>query len=375
MANWAEIRSRFPALAGRTYLNTATIGQMPESATGAVIAHLERRRERAGTDLPEWLSEMDGVRAKVAQLVSATPEDIGFVPSTSHALAILLNGIAWKPGDRVLTFENEFPNNTYAPALLKGQGVEFLEAPFAEVDRHLNERVRLVIVTAMNYVTGFRAPLAELRAKLDRFGSLLYVDATQGCGALHLDMERLQPDVLGVHGYKWMLSPTGAGFVYVRPQARAWLQPNVVGWRSHHRWQDFDNLHHGEPEFSTAAERYEGCMLAVPLLCAMEKSVELMLEIGPAQIEARVLELAELAGHKVEALGGTVAHGGTAILACRFEGREASALSRALGARGVVTSARHGYLRVSLHFYNNEEDVEVFAAELKGLLESRTAAG
>lgn len=358
MADWAEIRSRFPALEGRTFLNSATIGQMPHAASEAIREHLLRRDRLAGADLVSWFDDLDRLRGKIGQLIHASADDIAFVPSTSHALSILLHGIDWKKGDRVVTLEDEFPNNSYAPALLERLGVELVEAPRDRLAESLDGRVRLVLASAMSYLDGYRFPWASVRETLDKNGTLLYLDGTQGCGVLHLDMQEIRPDVLGVHGYKWMLSPTGAGFVYVKPEVRKWLEPTVVGWRSHHSWRDFGNLHHGMPEWSSTAQRYEGCMQPVALLAAMEASVDLFLEIGPAAIEARALELATKVREVVEKVGGGVAHPGSPIAACRFPGLDAGELAKRLEGRNVLTSARKGNLRVSLHLYNDESDVE-----------------
>jgi selenocysteine lyase/cysteine desulfurase len=363
--DWTAVRNHFPSLEGKIYLNTATMGQLPRATTDALIGHLQRRDANACADFLEWFSDLERIRGKVARLIHAQSDDIAFVPSTSHALSILLHGIDWKPGDRILTFENEFPNNTYAPQLLTRKGVEFREIPLAEVDAHLDDRVRLVIVSALNYVTGQRAPLQDLRAKLDRVGALLYVDATQGCGGLHLNVTDFQPDVMGVHGYKWLLSPTGAGFVYVRESVRQWLEPDVIGWRSHHTWQDVNNLHHGMPEFSSTAHRYEGYFPPMPLLYALEQSVDLFLAIGQQKIEARILAVAGLLRTELQALGAHVANDNTPILACRFPHRDSGQLARDLIERNIQVSARHGYLRVSAHLYNDEQDVAAIAHALR----------
>lgn len=358
VVNWEEIRSLFPSLATKTFLNSATMGQLPQSATDAVLAHLQRRDITAAVDAPKWFDDLDGLRAKIGRLVNATANDIAFIPSTTHGLAIALNGIDWQPGDRVITLSSEFPNNTYAPSLLTRKGVEFIETPIEEFASHVNGRTRLVMVSALNYVTGFRAPLKEMRRLCP--GALFYVDATQGCGAIEFDVQDLDIDMLSVHGYKWMLSPTGAGFLYVKPTVRQWLEPNVVGWRSHHNWRDWSNLHHGMPEFSTAAERYEGYFPAMPLYYAMEQSVDLFLQLGAATIETRVLDLANQLRQRVEALGGTVEHSNSPILACRFPRIDSNRLAARLQERNIIVSARHGLLRVSVHLYNNESDLEIF---------------
>lgn len=358
--NWAAIRAEFPALATKTFLNSATMGQLPRAASEAVLAHLQRRDHNAAVDAPKWFDDLDRLRAKLGQLVNAASTDIAFIPSTAHGLSIALNGIDWQPGDRIVTLDPEFPNNTYAPSLLTRRGVEFLEVPLNEFAQAINDRTRLVIASALNYVTGMRAPLREMRRMAPN--ALFYVDATQGCGALRFDVQALGIDMLAVHGYKWMLSPTGAGFLYVKPEVRQWLEPNVIGWRSHHNWRDWANLHHGTPVFSEDAERYEGYFPAMPLLYAMEASVDLFLSLGTEAIEQRVLHLAALLREKVQQLGGTIAHDNSPIVCCRFEGIDSSALAAKLIERKLIVSARHGWLRVSVHLYNNEADLDLFAS-------------
>ena len=92
---------------------------------------------------------------------------------------------------------------------------------------------------------------------------LLYLDGTQSLGALQFDVSRIRPDLFAVDAYKWLLSPNGAGFMYVSPELRERLAPAVIGWRSHRDWRNHENLHHGAPEFAAEAEKYEGGMLPV----------------------------------------------------------------------------------------------------------------
>jgi selenocysteine lyase/cysteine desulfurase len=174
--------------------------------------------------------------------------------------------------------------------------------------------------------------------------------------------------MFAVHGYKWLLSPNGAGFFYIAPQLRERLQPNVVGWRSHRDWRNVDNLHHGAPQFPSTAEKYEGGSVSFALLCAMEASVDLILEIGGEAIEQRVLELAATARGMLRELGASVADNASPIVGARFENRDVSALARALKEQRVLVAARRGHLRVSPHLYNNEQDLEVLQRELRALL-------
>jgi selenocysteine lyase/cysteine desulfurase len=236
--------------------------------------------------------------------------------------------------------------------------VKLIQSPWPELLQQIGPRTRLVAVSLMSYVDGFLAPVDQIAEACRRTGALFYVDGTQGIGALQFDFANLQPDVLAVDTYKWMLTPNGISFFAVSPRLRAQMQPLTVGWRSDRDWRNVANLHHGAPRFVEAAEKYEGGMLPTMQLYALDAVVEMMLEIGPAAIETRILELAAQSRSILERHGGVVAHPDSPIQAAAFEGKDAPALAAALKERGILASARHGRLRVSTHFYNDESDLQ-----------------
>jgi cysteine desulfurase/selenocysteine lyase len=374
--DWAKVRAEFPSLQFWAFLNTATFGQLPRRATEAVNRHFAHRDIFACADFVDWYADVDRLRELIGRLIHALPADIAFIPTTSYALSLLVGRIDWQPGDRIVTLTDEFPNQTYYPALLASRGVEFVETPWERFYESVNDRTRLVAISAMSYVTGCRPPLVEIGKFLRDREVLFYLDGTQGCGALEFDMSEIRPDVFAVHGYKWLLAPNGAGFMYVAPEMRPRLAPYVVGWRSDRNWRDVDHLRHGAPEFGDTAEKYEGGMLAHSLLYAMEESIWMMLEIGPEEIERRVLSLAATARRALTELGGEIGEGplfDSPILSARFDGCDASEVAGRLKARRVLVSARQGRLRVSTHFYNNENDIDRLAEELKRILRSRQA--
>lgn len=355
---WEQIRREFPALEHWTFLNSATFGQLPRRAVEAVTRHFEHRDETACADFLTWFDDHDRLRGKLAQMFGARVEDVAFIPNAATALALLGAGIDWRPGDEIITLENEFPNQIYAPAHLARRGVVVREAPFARVFELLNDRTRLVALSTVNYSTGFRAPLEELCRECARRGVITFLDGTQSAGALRFDFAALAPDMFAVNAYKWMLAPNGAGFMLVHPRLREWLNPLTIGWRSHHDWRNVDHLHHGAPEFKTSAEKYEGGMLPSSALYALEASVDLMLELTPEAIEQRVLELAAHARQVlIQAGAEPLPFHDSPVIAAALPGRDASGVARALKQHRVLVSARHNRLRVSTHFYNNHQDL------------------
>jgi cysteine desulfurase/selenocysteine lyase len=362
---WSYVRAQFPALRNWTYLNTATFGQLPERGVDAVNRHFTRRDQLACKDFISWFDDMDHIRGLVARLIHCLPTDIAFITNASVAISQLLGGMEWHTGDQIVTLEHEFPNQYYYPAQLHRFGVELIETPFERFYDAITPRTRLVILSMVNYSTGFRAPLAEIAAYLRARNILFYVDGTQGLGALQFDCAKIQPDMLAVNAYKWLCSPNGASFMYVSPPLRERLAPSVIGWRSDANWRSVAELNHGAPNFVEAAEKYEGGMLAFPSLYAMAETISMMLELGPAQVEARVLQLVGCARQMLESAGGQVAYPDSPILAARFPDRSAEAIVETLSARRILAAARHGHLRISPHFYNNEEDLRLVGEALQ----------
>jgi cysteine desulfurase / selenocysteine lyase len=358
--DWHKIRREFPALENRVYLNTATFGQLPRRATEAVAKHWQHRDELACTDFLSWYDDADRLRASIAKLVGATADDIAFVASAAAALGMVLAALDLKPEENIVTLQDEFPNYLYLP--------QMREVPWERLYESIDRNTRLVAISEVNYATGFRPPLDELSKFTRERGIVLFVDGTQSLGALTIDLQKLNIDIYAAHAYKWLISPPGSAFMAVLEPIRSTLRSIMVGWRSHKTWRDVDNLHHGVPEFSASAEKYEGGGLPFALLYALEQSVEIMLEIGPDVIEQRVMQLAKSTRDRMRELGAEVAENGSQIVAAKFPGRDPSYLARELTKRSVNVAARHGFLRISPHFYNDNNDLEQLCEAIKPLI-------
>lgn len=371
--DWQGVRGEFPALAECAWLNTATFGQVPRRAQAAVARYFEHTNRLAGRDFLQWFDVLDALRAEVASLFAAQPADVAFIPHTAFALSMLVSGIDWAEGDEVVTFDKEFPNQIYAAALLAERGVRLVRAGIDEWEAALNERTRLVALSQTNYATGRDAPVEEITAKARSWGAFVYVDGTQTAGARHFDFSACEPDLYAVNAYKWMNSPPGAGYMLVPERTRKWLRPSVVGWRSDRNWRNVNHLHDGDPSFAETAERYEGGMLPFMNLYAMRESIGLLTELGVKAVEERVLRLANLVRNELRAVGASpLGEGNTTayghIVAARLPGVDPGEVARAMEEANVLISARSGFLRVAPHYFNNESDIERFAAVLRKAL-------
>jgi cysteine desulfurase/selenocysteine lyase len=370
MPDWRAVREEFPALRKWTYLNSATYGQLPTRTTEAVADHFRRRDEMACADFLSWFDDADAIRASIATLINASPHDIAFFTHAAGPVSLVAKSIDFEPGDRILTLEHEFPNHLYLAQTFPGVIADIV--PYSRFFDALSPRTRLVLLSTVNYTSGLRPDLQKIAAACRANGTLLSIDGTQSIGALRFDFAAVQPDIFLADGYKWFLSPNGAAFACIHPALRKRLQPNTIGWRSDKRWREVNNLNHGAPEFKSDAERYEGGILPFPAIYGMGASVGLFLELGPAAIEHRVLELAAHLRSELRNLGAHLLADDdpayiSPIVAARWPGLDPGELTLKLKDRRILTAARHGNLRVSTHFYNNEEDISHLCSVLKEL--------
>lgn len=374
--DWQAVRAQFPALSESVWLNTATFGQVPLRAQQAIQRHYEERNRMGARWFLRWFEEADAARADIAGLFGVDAEDFAYIPNANHALSLLVNAIDWRPGDEILSFENEFPNQTYAVALVAHHGVKLRVVKLSEWQEALTDQTRLVSVSQTNYATGEEAPVDAMNVALRRHPALLYVDGTQTAGARKLLFPEGLPDLYAVNGYKWMNSPPGAAFALIPAYTRAWLRPQTIGWRSDRNWRNVSLLSQGMPEFADSADRYEGGMLPIENIAAMRESALLVREIGIDVVEERVMALAAQIREVLTKVDATfigsesgVSLATSHIVSAKLpEPFSAETVVQELDAKGVQVSARHGYLRVSAHYYNNEQDIERFASVLRSAL-------
>ncbi|MFN7135713.1 MAG: aminotransferase class V-fold PLP-dependent enzyme, partial [Myxococcales bacterium] len=288
-------RSLFPTLAARAYLNHAAVSP-PSIAVQEAVRTLLADYARRGVDaFATWIEQRHRLRGKLARLVNARPEDLGFAQSTTRALSDVALCFPWRRGDRLLVFEGEFPANVtpwQRAAELFGLELRMLPvAPFASdadealaaVERELREGVRLVAVSLVQFQTGLRMPVEALGRLCARHGAQLCVDGVQAVGAVPVDVAAMGIDYLACGAHKWLMGLEGAAFLYVRPERIAALRPVVAGWLSHEDGLGFllrgpDLLRYDRP-VRKRADFIESGNLSGASFAALEASVDLLLQL------------------------------------------------------------------------------------------------
>jgi cysteine desulfurase/selenocysteine lyase len=366
----AEVRAaEFPWTEGTVYLNTASIGPLPERTRLALEEFNARRATPYKLPDRDLFGMLAQSRRLAARLIGASPEEIGLTINTGFGLGVAARGIPLEPGDVVLVSDKEFPANVYPWLLLSDSGVKTELVPTTAegwpdearlLERLSDPRVRVLAVSLVQFSNGYQVDLEQLSRATRATGTWLVVDAIQGVGQIPLDVSRVQVDVLSCGGQKWLLSPWGSGFVYVRRELITSLSPSITGWLAFEGTDDLSELTRYEETLRADGRRFELMTLPYQDFAGFNASVELLLEVGIDRIREHlatlhrpVLEWADRTGTRIASPRDRHCSG----IVCIVPEGVADAHRRLKAAR-IITTIREGAIRMSPHLYNTVEEME-----------------
>jgi cysteine desulfurase / selenocysteine lyase len=363
-------RALFPVCEQYAYLNNAAVSPPSLLAARAAAAWFDDAVRHGVVHGDAWNQRTEEVRGLSARLLGASPGEIAFVRSTSHGLGLVAEGLDWKPGDEVaVCAELEYPSNVYVWQHLHSKGV--VVRPIEPVRggvtveaaaRAIGPRTRLLSASSVQYATGHRTDLGALGKLCRERGVLFCVDGIQSVGASAIDVHRDHIDFLAADSHKWLLGINGIGFLYVGEAVIDRLRPVLVGWKS---TADAWNFDRATFELRRDAAKLEEGSLAYTNLYAMGAAIELLLEVGLPAIEDRIAGLLERLERRLVAAGCDVSPGAderAGILTfAPAAGRDPAVLAEKLAGASVCVSLRRARVRVSPHFYNNEQDIDALA--------------
>lgn len=371
--DWSAMRRQMPVSDRWAYLDHAAVAPISAPARDAIAAWANQSSCQGGVAWLQWARDIEKTRRLAAGLVGSAPDEIALVPNTTSGISLVAEGYPWQPGDNVVTLSDEFPSNAYPWLNLAARGVEVRRVPVPaarvqlnSLDEACDSRTRIVAVSWVGYVSGWRNDPAALAELAHRRGALLMLDAIQALGVFPLDVQAAGVDFLAADGHKWLLGPEGAGILYVRREHLNLLRPLGVGWNSVVHAHDYARI---EPDWKPSAARYEGGSCNMPGLLALGASLALLAEYGPSATAQRVVELTDEACRRLARLGArfftdrTPGHT-SGIVSFDLPRRDAAAVRKHCQEQGVVLRLRSGWLRISPHAYNNDDDLDRLMAAL-----------
>jgi cysteine desulfurase/selenocysteine lyase len=365
----AEARDLFPITQSHAFLNHAAVAPFSRPVAEAMQHNIAWRLNLGAMgSIPEEDRPTTHARRSAARLIGADEAEICLTRNTSHGLNIVAAGLPWRSGDNLVTAETEFPANVYPWKNLERKGVTVRFAPAREnriladeVAALMDDRTRLVAISFVEFVTGFRNDLAALAGLCRERGALLCVDGIQGVGALPLDVGQVPLDFLAVGGPKWLMGPIGTGFFFIRRQHIPALDPAMAGWIG---TTDTDEYFRYDVPWRDDARRFEEGSLNTIGAAGLDVAIKLLLSVGLDTIEHRIMALTDQLVEGLKGRGYQVVtpvvyrHERSGIVSFQHGQYDAAQLERRLTEARVVVSRRGKFIRVSPHFYNTEDDID-----------------
>ena len=358
-----------------TYLNLAGQSPMPKVSIRAVQAALEAKKYPHQKPDSTFYEVPNRIRASIAKLIGAKPEEIALTSGASAGVAAVAYALTWNPGDEVITAKGEFPlqYTTWKP-MEEREGLKLkIVSPrerFITADdliAALTPRTRVVSVSMVRYDDGSLLDAARVAEACHKQSALLLLDASQCCGAIPMDVNQLGADFIVSAGYKWLLSPFGTGFFWVKSEHLAMVRPEPFYWMALMGSHDFAALNFEDPKPAANAKRWDSPEWASYFnfnLAGMDVSVDFVVRMGPKLVTAHNRKLIELMFERLPKDRFVIAspldparRGPYGCFAARSKEKTAEVYQH-LRKENVVVSLREGNIRVSPHLYNTERDID-----------------
>lgn len=352
----------FPILQHGHYANHAAIAPWPRVTSRAVVDFALENSELGPEKYAHWLARETQLRKLLAALVNASSgDDIALLKNTTEGICTVANGIDWQTGDNLVIPLHEFPSNRLPWLALKQLGVEVREVDIRATDdperallERMDERTRLLAVSAVQWTDGLRLQLETLGITCRQNSILFFVDAIQQLGAMQLDVEACCIDFLAADGHKWMLGPEGIAVFYGRESVREELKLSQHGWRMVDEPYRFERA---SWQASSTASRFEAGSPNTLGQAAMHASVGLLHAVGMEYVEAMIRQnsmtlSASLAGIPgIELRRPYDEQRTTGIVSFTVNGKNPAEVHRALKHRNLTCTVRAEAIRLSPHFY------------------------
>ncbi len=364
------------------YFDHAAVSPLPTPARDAIAKWLQQAHELGDANWMQWHQAAEQTRAASAKLLNAQPSEIALIPSTTYGINLIAHGLDWQPGDSMVLPDNEFPSNSIPWQMLRQKGVDVRIVPEREsgelcVDdlfKQVDRSTRLIAISWVGYLSGFRLDLASFVERAHANNVQVFVDAIQGLGAFPLDVQRVPIDYLAADGHKWMLGPEGAGLLFIAQRNLERVAPQMIGWKSVRSAGDFRHGTFDASSLKPSASRFEGGTTNMVGMIGFGASLETLLDCGCNREESgfanAILEMTSYAEERLRSLGAHIyrdypAKNQSGIISFTVPNEDPLMIRSRCMAQNVVLSVRHHRLRIAIHGYNDQSDVDRLIAAIQ----------
>jgi cysteine desulfurase / selenocysteine lyase len=369
-------RDLYPATAGCAFFNTAAVG-LASSRLASAYRELIDEWVTVGFDFVRGEQAANEARSTVASLIGADTADVALIPSVSTAAGLVAAQFGpAELGENVVIGEQEYSSNHFPWRQLVRKGYDVRRVPFRnggmqpeDVADRVDARTRLVAFSAVQSATGHRSDVAAISTVARAVGAIVFVDGSQMVGALPVADLLPHADVMAWTDHKFLLNAgRGMGYCFLSPGVQGWFTPLNAGWRAAR--VPLDSFFGPTMDLSPTASRFDS---SISWMAAVGNVAALAVfdEFGPDRIYARNRQLSavvraaltEIGWHPVDLPD----QNQSTIVSVPLGDLEAVQVLRALASRGVISSERNGNLRLTIHFYNHENDIARLVDALSSL--------
>lgn len=386
MLNWDLINSEFGFLGDGIFLNVSQVCMPPKRVQEAYGQFLDNYVKNYGDGIVDKAWDIvDNCRIKLAKLINANDaSEIGFVKNTSEGMSIIASGLKLGPDDNIVIADQEHQStlfpwiNAHEQKKIQLHIVKSIEGeiPIDAMIEAIDNRTKVLVISSGQFSTGFRADLETLGAECRRRGIIFAVDGIQTLGRLDMDVKKMNIDYLVAGSNKGLLGTLGCGFVYCTSSLAKKIIPPYAGYQSTVSHvsppsitTNFDTL-----EWYPNARRFESGNLSYNCILAVDKGVELILELGIKNIEKYVLNLetylrSKLSNLKLHVVQPKDTKNWSGIICIYYPRHKDDDVISILKSYNIHGTMRGGYIRFGLNFYNTENQMDIVAEALHKVAE------
>lgn len=389
MIDLDRLRQDTPGCARVIHLNNAGAALMPSVVLETVKAHLDLEAMIGGYEAARQESSRIGyVYDSIAALIGCHRNEIAVVENATRAWDMAFYAIRFQPGDRILTSRAEYASNLIAHhqvARKTGAVIEVIpndengQVDVVALEAMMDARVKLVSITHIPTNGGLVNPAVEIGQVTRAHGALYLLDACQSVGQMPVNVSQIGCDILSATSRKYLRGPRGMGFLYVRRDLVEMLEPPFLDLHA------ATMIDHDRYEIDPSARRFENWESNLAAKLGLGAAIDYALEIGLDAIWNRVRLLADGLRLRLVAMPGVQVHDLGAvrcgIISITVNGISADTLRLRMIEQGINTNVSRApstmldmtargiqeLLRVSLHYYNSEAELETFCVALEAI--------
>ena len=364
-------REDFPTLASGIHLLSHSLGPVPRAARESMVAYYEAWKHHTSEDAwaTSWWEMSAAVGDRITKILGGDPGSVQIQPNASIALSNVASCFEFSASDKnkIVTTALDFPSMQYVWDAQERVGAmievihsdDGIRIATEDIVDAIDDTTALVALSHVSFRSSYCVDVAAIVERAHRHGAHVLLDVYQSAGAVELKASEWEVDFLIGGTIKWLCGGPACGYLYVRPDLQAELQPRLTGWVAHDAPFDFAP---SPMRYTDSVRRFAQGTPSIPALYSVLPGLQIIEEVGVETIRREserrtewMIDFAADRGWKVNSPREVNQRGGSVMIYVE----DGPAMVRRLAERKVFVDCRPGVgLRMSPHFFNTDEEVQ-----------------